>query len=77
VTSTSTLFDQAQAAVRAEREKHLLPLRKLLVVADLDIDLVTADPDIAFEKIAEIDGIDDLALEQVTLWRFRRCLQMN
>ena len=51
--------------VGAEGEKHLLAGRELFVVVDLDADLAGADPHLAIEEIAEIDGVDHLTVEQI------------
>jgi hypothetical protein len=46
-------------------------------VVDLDTDLIAPDPDIAFEKIPEINRIDHLAHEQIALAGIVRRLQMS
>jgi hypothetical protein len=48
-----------------EREIHGLSRGELLIVVDLDVYLVAADPDTAFQEASEIHCVDHLTLEQV------------
>ena len=60
-----------------EAQKYLLPRRELLVMVDLGTDLVSSNPDVAFEGIAEIYDVDDFSLKLVDVTRSLRLTLMD